>query len=181
MDKKTARTVVAQKIKLLSGQEKDRQSREVCKKAVGYGIKGKNVFIYNSMSDEVDTNELINILCKDNRVYLPVVRGEGLMSLVEVTEDSGYTVGAYGIKEPIGQYVDDCEVKIDVCFTPLRAFDDKCMRVGRGKGYYDRFFAEHDCFKIALAFEQQKVEDIQSDVNDIAVDVVLTASEEFKR
>jgi 5-formyltetrahydrofolate cyclo-ligase len=48
---------------------------------------------------------------------------------------------AFGIPEPItGNLVDP--LQIDLVLVPLLAFDSQGYRVGYGKGFYDRFFAQ---------------------------------------
>ena len=66
--------------------------------------------------------------------------------------------------------------KMDLIILPGIAFDLKGNRIGRGKGYYDRFLkgVKPSTIKIALAFEIQIVKKIPLDLNDIPVDKVIT-------
>lgn len=178
MDKRSLRKEVSARIAAMTDREKARESAAVAEKIARLGLEDKKVFIYNSLSDEVDTSEAIKELAKNNEVYLPVVDGEKMY--LARYDGSGRT-GAYGITEPTGKRYSAKEISPDVCVTPLRAFDAELNRLGRGKGYYDRFFAECDCEKIAIAFDCQKVDALDTDAHDVKVDAVLTASGTYRK
>lgn len=176
MDKRSLRRLIAAEIAAMSAREKESESAIVASKVNALGIKGKKVFIYNSLPDEVDTAEIIKRLAENNEIYLPVVDGDD-MFLARYCERT--QKGAYGISEPEGKRYSAAQIMPDICITPLRAFDKELNRLGRGKGYYDRFFAECDCEKIALAFDCQNTEKIDADAHDVKMDAVITASETY--
>lgn len=178
MDKKALRKSVAAKIAAMSAREKQSESAAVASKVNVLGITGKKVFIYNALPDEVDTTEIITRLAENNEVYLPVVEGDD-MFLAGYCERT--SKGAFGIYEPEGRRYTAAEIMPDICITPLRAFDNELNRLGRGKGYYDRFFAACDCEKIALAFDCQKTDKINADAHDVRMDAVVTASGIYRR
>jgi 5,10-methenyltetrahydrofolate synthetase len=66
--------------------------------------------------------------------------------------------------------------KLDVMIVPGVAFDRCLMRVGRGKGYFDRYFANHasEIIKIGVCFDMQLVDQIEADDHDVAMDIVVT-------
>ena len=54
------------------------------------------------------------------------------------------------------------------------SFDDQGHRLGRGKGYYDRFLAKiPSTYKIGICFPFQKFDIIPSDEHDIIMDEVI--------
>ncbi len=176
MDKKSLRKSVSARIKAMTADEKKAESDKVAAKVLNLGLKGRKIFIYNALPDEVETKDLIAALAADNDIYLPVVDGEDML-LARYGEE--LSEGAYGIYEPDGKRYFAEEIAPDVCITPLRAFDAKLNRLGRGKGYYDRFFAAAECKKIAIAFDCQKADEIPTDAHDIKMDAVITASETY--
>ncbi len=81
--------------------------------------------------------------------------------------------GGYGIPEPmefIPADVDD----IDISIIPGIAFDRSGMRIGFGKGYYDRFLADFRGTKIGLCYEFQLYSSIPCDSHDIPMDIIIT-------
>lgn len=178
MDKKSLRKTAAARIAAMTADEKALESAAVAEKIKALGIKGKKVFIYNALPDEVGTSGIVAYLARENTVYLPVVDGDDM--LLAKYDGSGRE-GAFGITEPTGERFTAREIMPDVCITPLRAFDAKLDRLGRGKGYYDRFFAVCDCDKIAIAFDCQKLDRIDADAHDVKMDAVVTASETYRK
>lgn len=173
MDKKSLRKAVKERIASMTDDEKRSESAAIAKKIESFSFKGKKIFIYNALPDEADTREIIGFLSKDNAVYLPVVDGDDML-LAKYGDKE--TEGAYGIYEPEGRRFSASKIMPDICITPLRAFDLNLNRLGRGKGYYDRFFCVCDCTKIALAFDCQLVDEIPTESNDVRVDTVVTAT-----
>lgn len=89
--------------------------------------------------------------------------------------------GLYGIKEPKELFRSRKDrifdpKQIDLVIVPGLAFDINGNRLGRGKGYYDRFLRHLSpkTLKIALAFECQIFETIPRDSNDVPMDLVVT-------
>jgi 5-formyltetrahydrofolate cyclo-ligase len=73
--------------------------------------------------------------------------------------------------------------QIDVALVPGVAFDAAGHRLGRGRGYYDRFLRALGGTMgtvpsvppklIGLCFDFQKVPEVPVDANDIPVDMVI--------
>lgn len=54
------------------------------------------------------------------------------------------------------------------------AFDADGNRLGRGKGYYDRFLAlVPDAYKIGVCFPFQKFPAVPVDDNDVKMDIII--------
>ena len=82
--------------------------------------------------------------------------------------------GSLGIWEPDTQkeYLNS----IDLVIVPGVAFDRDKSRLGRGKGYYDRYFINKRIVKIGVCFDFQLLESIPIDSFDIKMDKVVTNS-----
>ena len=64
--------------------------------------------------------------------------------------------------------------KIDLALVPGMAFDAAGHRLGRGKGYYDRFLGEHPhIYKIGVCFPFQRVAEVPSEAHDVVMDEVI--------
>jgi 5-formyltetrahydrofolate cyclo-ligase len=66
--------------------------------------------------------------------------------------------------------------KIDLVIAPGIAFDKNKSRLGRGKGYYDRFFINKRIVKIGVGFDFQLLESIPVNQFDIKMDKIITPS-----
>lgn len=130
--------------------------------------------MYYSLPDEVDTHSVIDQLAAEGKtVVLPIVVGEGLMQLRRYEGHASMKAGAYGIMEPTGELFTTVG-KIDLIVVPGMAFDPQGHRLGRGKGYYDRFLTTvPHAYKLGLCFDFQKKPYVPTDINDMQVDEVL--------
>lgn len=123
-------------------------------------------FVYNSFGTEADTKQIINALLKaDKKVYLPRVEGDGIVAV-----PFGETrVGAFGIEEPQGQAFAG---EIQVTVIPLLAVNQAGMRIGYGKGYYDRYLRNAKTLKVGLGYDFQR-EEFAGESHDIPLDLFL--------
>ena len=136
--------------------------------------EARTILMYYSLPDEVDTHDAVNELVRRGKtVLLPrVIDGENMeIRIYEKPED--LQEGSYGIMEPTGKPFTDYAV-IDVAVVPGMAFDGSGRRLGRGKGYYDRFLpkAVNAC-KIGVCFGFQKLEAVPADGNDVRMDRII--------
>lgn len=129
------------------------------------------VMAYWPLPDEVDIRPLINELVANGTVVLlPKVVDDVTMELRRYDSPTDLREGAFHIMEPIGEPVaDDC--RIDVALVPGMAFDAAGNRLGRGRGYYDRFLSHRpQLHTIGVCFPFQRVTVVPTDQNDIKVD-----------
>ena len=135
--------------------------------------EAQTIMAYYSLPDEVCTHSLIDHLVDEDRtVLLPKVTGPDSMEVRRYTSCSDLHEGAFHILEPVGELFTDYS-SIDIVLVPGMAFDAAGHRLGRGRGYYDRFLHSCSARTIGVCFDFQKVEEVPSDVHDIAVDVVI--------
>lgn len=132
------------------------------------------VMLYYSLSDEVFTHDLINELAGEGKkILLPVVIDSENMELREYHDENDLSIGAYDIMEPTGRLFTDYDA-IDVAVIPGMMFDREGNRLGRGKGYYDRFLKKiRKVHKIGICFDFQVADSVPCEENDVSVDEVL--------
>ncbi|NLY88603.1 MAG: 5-formyltetrahydrofolate cyclo-ligase [Firmicutes bacterium] len=142
----------------------------------------KTVGAYASIGNEVATENLLaSLLSAGKNLVLPVVKGDGIMEFRAVTDLDRLTPGVFGIPEPRAGELCLPE-KIDLLFIPGLAFDRRGGRLGRGKGYFDRYLARAaalrpDLIKVALAFSGQLAAAVPRDDWDLPMDLVITEEE----
>ena len=136
----------------------------------------ETIVAYYSLPDEVDTHGFIDWLIAEGKtVYLPKVISDEDMVLCRYTGAESLCEGAFGIMEPVGEEMPADKV-IDVVLVPGMAFDGEGNRLGRGKGYYDRFLAKCPAhtLRILVAFDAQALPEIVTDENDVPVHLIVT-------
>ena len=143
--------------------------------------EARTILAYYSLPDEVNTHQLIDELLADGKtVLLPTVIGEGEMEWHVYSSVSALKNGAFGIGESEGELYSDFSQETSssekqmIALVPGVAFDAAGRRLGRGKGYYDRFLAAHPyIYKIGVCFDFQKVPEVPADEQDVPVDEVI--------
>jgi 5-formyltetrahydrofolate cyclo-ligase len=134
----------------------------------------KVVMLYCALPDEVPTQGVMDeLVAQGKTVLLPRVINDTEMELCRYAGNKDLRQGAYGIMEPTGEVFTDYDA-IDVAIIPGMAFDEAGHRLGRGKGYYDRFLARvPNLYKIGLCFSWQLVAHIPCDEHDIRMDRII--------
>ena len=132
------------------------------------------LLLYSALPDEVPTQNLMDeLVAQGKTVLLPRVISDTDMELHRYTGKQDLQIGAYGILEPTGELFTDYKA-IDVAIVPGMAFDTDGHRLGRGKGYYDRFLTRIPyIYKIGLCFSWQIVDCVPSDEHDVVMDEVI--------
>ena len=137
-------------------------------------VNAETILMYYSLADEVNTHEAVDDLVRSGKtVLLPrVIDGENMEIRIYESRDD-LAPGHYGIMEPTGKLY-TCYENIDIAVVPGMAFDAAGHRLGRGKGYYDRFLpkATH-AYKIGVCFDFQKRAAIPADDFDVTMDCVI--------
>ena len=89
-------------------------------------------------------------------------------------DDPAWRRGPFGIWEPAGEPLDSAE--IDFALVPGLAFTRDGRRLGRGKGFYDRFLPNMrpDCFVCGVGYDVQLVDDLPTEPHDVTLDAVVT-------
>ncbi len=176
MSKQELRQLIRQRKRHFSQQELEEMSLSVITRLLEHPqVKAaQTLLLYYSLPDEVDTRRLVETLYLQGKtVLLPVVIDNSQMELRIYQGVDSMRCGAYGIAEPTGECF--CAYKdINLAIIPGMAFDADGHRLGRGKGYYDRFLAHlPDCYKIGICFDFQRVAHIPTQPTDIAVNEVI--------
>jgi 5-formyltetrahydrofolate cyclo-ligase len=167
LTKQGLRKKVLDLIKHQKEEDALRKSRIISDKFLALPVfkKAKNVLFYASCKGEVDTIFLINrALSLGKCVALPkVLKDTKRIMAVSIRSTDELKPGAYGIPEPEdrGSNLLGPE-ELDLVVVPGLAFDLSCRRLGRGQGYYDRFFSElpHATPCVGLAYDFQMVKEI---------------------
>ncbi len=170
------RSDVRQLKKQYTGQQLKDMSHDAIARLVEnpYVKKADTVMLYYSLPDEVFTHDVIRELAAEGKkILLPVVIDSENMELREYNDDNDLKLGAYDIMEPVGRLFTEYD-EIDVAVVPGMMFDALGNRLGRGKGYYDRFLKKiPNAHKIGICFKFQIADSIPCEENDVRVDELL--------
>lgn len=135
----------------------------------------KTILIYNNLQDEVQTSDFIQKWNGTKDFYLPVIVADEII-FRKYTTSVKFEQSSIGIMEPIGENFTAYN-KVDLIIIPGVAFDRRKNRLGRGKGYYDRFLSTIKAPKMGICFEFQLFDDIPNDKDDIKMDYVVSEND----
>ncbi|MFQ6047959.1 MAG: 5-formyltetrahydrofolate cyclo-ligase [Phycisphaerae bacterium] len=140
--------------------------------------KAEVVMVFLSLPSEIDTAPLVLRAWQDRkRVLAPKVSWQQRRMLpigIRSLQDD-VAVSSAGLREPVdGEPFPVSE--IDLVIVPGLGFDPFGHRLGRGRGFYDRFLGQPDFHgtSCAMAFEEQFVDMIPAGPYDVPIDMLVT-------
>lgn len=173
MNKNALRKEIRSRKKSYSQEQLLEKSESILRKLELHPLfqQASRVMLYASLPDEVQTLAFIEKWQKTKTVILPTVVGDDIIP-VQSSADAAMQEGDFHILEPQNTpYTGD----FDLIVVPGMAFDRQGSRLGRGKGFYDRFLAKHPKTPtIGLCFDFQVVEYIPKEPHDIIIGEVIS-------
>ena len=151
-------------------------SGKVCSRLVQTELfqKADCIALYYAMDDEVQTSNLIEEWSKNKKIALPVISGENI-NFHAYTGKEFLSAGALDIPEPTSTDVIPPN-EIDLFIVPGIAFDRHGNRLGRGKGFYDKYLAGIIKPMIGVCFDFQLTDAVPAEKHDIKMDMIITES-----
>lgn len=177
LTKQRIRTTILLKLKKQKEEDRNKKSTIIKEKLFKTRIfkKAKIVMFYISLNGEVDTKDMIKeALNLGKLVVVPVCLDRTIIACI-LNNKAKLQRGPYGVWEPVLKKPIDPK-KLDLVAVPGLAFDKKGKRLGRGKGYYDRFLTKiRSAVSIGLAFDFQILPVIPATKFDVDVQKVIFA------
>ena len=133
----------------------------------------RTVLLYYSLGDEVQTHDFVEKWHRQKTILLPVVKGDELELRIYAGRQNLKNGEAYHIEEPTGEAFTAYE-KIDLAIIPGVSFDAQGNRLGRGKGYYDKFLPLLHSYIIGICYNFQVSEKLPVEPFDRRMDEVWT-------
>lgn len=146
--------------------------------------KSKIIASFLPIKSEISTDHINRCVLKHNKILcLPVITNNlNFLIFREYKLGDKLIVGKFTVLEP---YIIRKEYLPDIIFTPCLAFDKDGYRLGYGGGYYDKTFSyykkiNHPYISIAVAYDDQKVDEVIHDHLDQKLDYILTEKDLYK-
>ncbi len=134
--------------------------------------KANTILLYWSTKNEMPTHDFVEKWKDEKIILLPSVVGNDIV-LKRYTKN--LMQGSLGIWEPDTEL--NFEGVLDLAIIPGVAFDRNRNRLGRGRGYYDRFLTNSICVRIGICFDFQLFDDIPANKNDKRMDLIISPNE----
>lgn len=136
-------------------------------------LKAQRLFAFYPIPGEVNIHPILADALNHKQLALPTTLDNGELHFRLVGDLSTLRRGAFGICEPIeGPTV--TPTTEDLMLVPALAFTKDGKRLGRGKGYYDRYLALHALVPtVGMCRAYQLLDSMPNQVWDRPVDRIL--------
>jgi 5-formyltetrahydrofolate cyclo-ligase len=146
-----------------------------------------DILAYYPFREEVAVTPLLERAIEEGkRLWLPRIDGDRLVFHRMEALGRGLVAHGYGMQEPspeLPRFGAEGAAGPVLVLTPGVAFDREGNRLGRGRGYYDRFLRDLrrgglvQASAVAVAFAEQLVSTVPNGPEDEKVDAVVTDRE----
>lgn len=139
--------------------------------------RARVILSYCAMAGEADPAEIDRAARALGKVVAyPRCCGEGVMIAAVPEAEDALERSPLGMMEPApGRYSAVPPEALDLVLAPCAAFDSRCVRIGMGGGYYDRYLPLCTGVRVAaLAYEVQRVPRAEREAHDVPVDAVVS-------
>lgn len=177
MGKAEIRRDIKLQTKTLSLQQSQEQGRSVIEQLeqIVAQRKPQVVALFAPLPDEIPIGELAQRLkC---RIVIPRVEGDD-MEFYDY-DMAAMMEGSFGILEP--QDTKLCHAaEIDLMVVPGVAFTSSGNRLGRGKGFYDKYLSREGfrAYCVGVCYAHQLLEQLPTEPHDKPMDMVVSGNNE---
>lgn len=143
----------------------------------------RQALLFAPTGSEFNTEHIAREAVKSGkRLYYPrCADKDGKMDFFLVSDESDFRIGMYGIREPREGCPEYSEKDGDIIIVPALSVDKSFIRIGYGKGYYDRFLKNFHGVSVCPCYEEMRTDRLPADEFDICVDIVATQNGLYKR
>jgi 5-formyltetrahydrofolate cyclo-ligase len=161
-------------------------STEICRRiqASAEFEKAGRILLFFPRWDEPDVRPLLQAALRQGKqVCLPVFDetvDEYRLAPLDSDSPEALVEGQYGIPEPAVS-MNNIDVKsLDFGLIPGLVFSRDAVRLGRGKGYFDRLLRGFTGVRAGVCFDGQVVEAAPVEAHDIPMDLVWTEAGRYE-
>lgn len=176
VSKRDLRRQMRKLLTAMSASEHQQQASQVWRKVeqLPEFARARHIMLFSALPDELPTDEVIRRWSASRTLYLPRVHGDDIEVVAaegELSDDN-----QFHIAEPTGEAVNP-DV-LDLVIVPGVAFDAEGHRLGRGKGFYDRFLTTLPATTavVGVAHDCQMLPAIPTEPHDMTIPTIVTPS-----
>ena len=139
-------------------------------------LESYRVGLYMPLPEEPDLRFLLED--EEHELYLPRVLGQETMEFYPYAGPESLTrSGSFGLWEPKQGYAAVDPQQLDLLVIPALGFDAEGFRLGRGKGYYDRYLSRSSAAALGVCMLRAPLPTLPREAWDLPMDDVLFATE----
>ena len=135
------------------------------------------VLLFAALHDEPD---VIGLMGHGRETCFPRFHADRGYAAARVVDAGELIPGQFGILEPPSSAEEITATEVDLVIVPGMAFDRSGNRLGRGRGFYDRWLAELAGAKLGIGFDHQLLDALPCEPHDMVMDGVLVPACEVR-
>jgi 5-formyltetrahydrofolate cyclo-ligase len=179
--KRALRAELRERRRIMSSQERESTTERVTANLIELVTNAKAGYIaaYLPAQEEPNIRPFLNWAeAHGIRLLFPISRDDGLLDWT-VGDGETEIEGLFGMPEPVGELLGPIAINdVDLIIVPAASVDRTGMRMGWGRGYFDRTLGSMErCPPVyAVIFDTELVDSVPSEVHDRRVNGVVTPS-----
>jgi 5-formyltetrahydrofolate cyclo-ligase len=144
-------------------------------------VGARSLSCFLSIPSEPGTRDFVaGAVARGIRVLLPITRKDGLLDWIVATPDGDITEGMFGLPEPVGEVLGPIAVNdVDLMVIPAAAIDRRGMRLGWGRGFFDKTIGSMErCPPVyAVVYDTEILDEVPRDLHDQRVTGIVTPTQ----
>ncbi|MGE3193153.1 MAG: 5-formyltetrahydrofolate cyclo-ligase [Microbacteriaceae bacterium] len=177
--KRALRAQIRERRRTRTSKQRDEAAAAITQHLVDLAsdLNVRSLSAYLSLPDEPGTRDFLSWACdQDIRVLLPVSREDGLLDWAPY-DGEGEDVDFLGLPAPTSELLGPIAINdVDLIIIPAAAVDRTGMRMGWGRGYFDKTLGSMEgCPPVyAVIFDDELVDTVPRERHDQPVNGVVT-------
>lgn len=169
--KKTLRRELTERRRAMDITDKAAADEDIFRQLIPLIDNAGAVFTYASTEIEVDTRRVIKY-CLDKKIPVALpISGDTDISFYYIKKISELKKGRFGIDEPPKEYPALADFKT-LCIVPALCADGEGLRLGYGRGYYDRYLSKFTGKSVIICYRSFKRE-VPAEPHDIKANFTI--------
>lgn len=182
--KRALRAEIRERRRTRTSKERETTTDGFTQKLLELTLDHNAIFVacYLSAHNEPNTRPYLNWAREHGvRTLVPVSREDGLLDWTE-GDGENEVEGLFGMPEPVGELLGPIIINdVDLIIVPAAAVDHTGVRMGWGRGYFDKTLGSMEkCPPVfALIYDDEFLDSVPSEVHDQRVNGIITPTRIF--
>ncbi|UDF14058.1 5-formyltetrahydrofolate cyclo-ligase [Antiquaquibacter oligotrophicus] len=179
--KRALRAELRERRRIRTASEREREGTALTQHLIDLtsDLGARSIAAYLSLPEEPGTRDFVEWACENGiRVLIPVSRADGLLDWAPY-DGSDEDEDLLGMPTPTSELLGPIAINsVDLIVVPAASVDRTGMRLGWGRGYFDKTLGSmENCPPVyAVIFDDELVDSVPSERHDQRVDGVVTPS-----
>lgn len=170
--KKALRSELISRRKAMNSSDKQRADESIFQQLKPLVDRADSVLTYVSTDIEVDTRRLLEYCFGTGKRVAVPVSGDTELFFYEIKSFDDLAIGRFSIMEPVSRDVIFTGGRDSLCVVPALCADGTGLRLGYGRGYYDRFLSSFGGESVIICYSDFRMQ-VPNEPHDVRADMTI--------